>query len=178
LAAIAKRYGRALARVSFESGQHERVGQDLIQFNELLNQSRELQLFYTNPAIPLPKKRAATDELLRRLGFCSEVCNFIFVLVDNHRIRYFGEICKAFQEALNEHLGVVQADITTAFEVDSDIKTRLEQKLGGLTGKRVLLKFGISPALIGGVITRIGDTIYDGSVQQQLELIKNRLSSD
>jgi F-type H+-transporting ATPase subunit delta len=88
------------------------------------------------------------------------------------------EICKAFQEALNELLGVVQADITTAFEVDNDIKTQLEEKLQGLTGKKVLLKFGISPPLIGGVITRIGDTIYDGSVQQQLELMKNRLSSD
>ena len=153
MAAIAKRYGRALARVSFELGQHERVGQDLIQFDRLLGQSRELQLFYTNPAIPLPKKRAATDELLRKLGICTEVSNFVFVLIDNHRISYLSEICKAFQEALNEHLGVVQA-------------------------QRVLLKFGISPALIGGVITRIGDTIYDGSVQQQLELIKNRLSSD
>jgi len=178
LAVIAKRYGKALAEVSFKLGQHERVGQELGQFDELLNRYRELQLFYINPAIPLPKKRAATDELLRRLEFCKETRNFIFVLIDNHRIDYFGEICKAFQEALNEHLGVVQAEVTTAFEVDSDIKTRLGQKLEGLTGKRVLLKFGIGPELIGGVITRIGDTIYDGSVRQQLELIKNRLSSD
>jgi F-type H+-transporting ATPase subunit delta len=178
LAVIAKRYGKALAEVSFKLGQHERVGQELSQFDELVNRNRELQLFYTNPAIPLPKKRAATNELLRRLGFCKETSNFILVLIDNHRVSYFGEICKAFREVLNEHLGVVQADVTTAFEVDSEIQTRLGQKLENLTGKRVLLKFGIGPELIGGVITRIGDTIYDGSVRQQLELIKNRLSSD
>jgi len=178
LAVIAKRYGKALADVSIKLGQHERVGRELSQFDELLNRHRELQLFYVKPAIPLPKKRAATDELLRRLGFCKETSNFIVVLIDNHRIGYFGEICKAFQEALNQLLGVVQAEVTTAFEVDTGIKAQLGQKLEGLTGKRVLLKFGIGPELIGGVVTRVGDTIYDGSVRQQLELIKNRLSSD
>jgi F-type H+-transporting ATPase subunit delta len=178
LAVIPKRYGKALAEVSFKLGQHERVGQELSQFDELLNRNPELQLFYTNPAISLPKKRAATNELLARLEFCKETSNFILVLIDNHRVGYFGEICKAFREALNERLGVVQADVTTAFEVESEIQAQLGQKLEDLTRKRVLLKFGISPELIGGVITRIGDTIYDGSVRQQLELIKNRLSAD
>ena len=178
MAVIAKRYGKALAEVSFRLGQHERVGQELSLFDELLNRYRELQLFYINPAIALPKKRSATSELLSRLGFCKETCNFIVLLVDNHRISYFGEICKAFRESLDGHLGVVQANVTTAFEVDGEVQAQLRQKLENLTGKRVQLQFGISPALIGGVITRIGDTIYDGSVRQQLEMIKNRLSSD
>lgn len=178
MAVIAKRYGKALAEVSFKLGQHERVGRELSLFDELLNRYRELQLFYTNPVIPLPKKRSATNELLGRLGFCKETCNFILLLIDNHRVSYFGEICKAFRESLNGYLGVVQANVTTAFEVEGEIQARLRQKLENLTGKRVQLKFGISPALIGGVITRIGDTIYDGSIRQQLELIKNRLSSD
>jgi len=178
LAVVAKRYGKALAQVSFQLGLHERVGRELSQFDELLNQHRELQLFYANPAIPLAKKRTATSELLGRLSFCKETSNFLLVLIDNHRVGYFGEICVAFREALNEHLGVVQADVTTAFEINNEVQTQLGQKLEGLTGKRVRLKFGISPELIGGVITRIGDTIYDGSVRQQLELIKSRLSSD
>ncbi len=178
MAAIAKRYGNALARVSLKLGQQERVGQELSQFEQLLNQTRELQLFYANPAIPLPKKRAATENLARRLGLDRTTSNFILILVDKHRINYFGEIRRAFNEAVNEHLGVVEAQITTAFEIGDEIKTGLEHKLAALTGKRVLLKFQISPALIGGVITRIGDTIYDGSVRQQLALIKQRLSSD
>jgi F-type H+-transporting ATPase subunit delta len=178
LAVIAKRYGKALAEVSFKLGEHDRVRQELGQFDELLNQHRELELFYANPAIPLPKKRAATSELLQRLGFCKQTYNFILVLIDNHRVGYFGEIFKAFREVLNEYLGVIQADVTTAFEVDNEIQSRLAQKLEALTGKKVQLKFGISPELIGGVITRIGDTIYDGSVRQQLKLIQNRLSSD
>ena len=178
MAVIAKRYGKALAEVSLKLGQHERVGQELAQFEELLQAHRDLQLFYANPAIPLPKKKAATDELLSRLGFENTTANFISVLVDKHRIGYFSEIRRTFQEALNEHLGIVQAEVTTAFEVDNAVRTGLEQKLQSLTGKKVLLKFERSPALIGGIITRIGDTIYDGSVRQQLELMKQRLSSD
>ena len=178
MAAIAKRYGKALASVSLKLGRHERVGQELSRFDELLNQSPELQLFYRNPAISLPKKRAATEELVRRLRLDQTTSNFILVLVDKHRVGYFGEIRRSFEEAINEHLGVVGARVTTAFEIDDEIKTKLEHKLERLTGKRVLLKFEIRPTLVGGVITRIGDTIYDGSVRQQLELIKQRLSSD
>ena len=79
---------------------------------------------------------------------------------------------------MNERRGIIQAEISTAFEVDHEIKSRLEEKLSRLTGKEVSLKFNISSGLIGGVVTRIGDTIYDGSIRQQLELIRARLSSD
>jgi len=178
LAVIAKRYAKALVDVSLKLGQQERVGKELNQFEELLSHNKELYVFYANPAIPLAKKRKATSEILAKLGFCSTTSNFVFILIDKHRINYFTEIRRAFQQELNERLGIVQAEITTAFEVDREIKSKLEERLAGLTGKNVFLKFNISSALIGGVITRIGDTIYDGSIRQQLELMRARLSSD
>jgi F-type H+-transporting ATPase subunit delta len=178
LAAIAKRYAKALADVSFKLGQSERLEKELIQFEELLRQNRELQLFYTNPAIPVARKKAATSAILRNLGFSNMAANFIFVLIDKHRINALTEIRGAFQQAVNEHLGVIQAEITSAIEVDGETRSKLEAALESLTGKKVLLKFGIDRGLIGGAVTRIGDTIYDGSVRQQLELIRARLSSD
>jgi len=178
LAVIAKRYAKALVDVSLKLAQPERVEKELNQFEELLSHNKELYLFYTNPAIPLPKKRNATSEILSRLGFCSTTSNFILILIDNHRIHYFTEIRQAFQQEMNERRGIIQAEISTAFEVDHEIKSRLEEKLSRLTGKEVSLKFNISSGLIGGVVTRIGDTIYDGSIRQQLELIRARLSSD
>ncbi len=178
LAAISNRYARVLADVSFKTNQHERVEQELLQFEQLLNRERELFLFFTNPAIPVPRKKVASRDILQRLGFSSLTSNFVFVLLDNHRIRYFSEIRKAYQKAANERLGLVEARITTAAEVDSQVKSRLESCLAQLTGKKMLLRFEMDRDLIGGVITRIGDTIYDGSIRQQLSLIKARLSSD
>jgi F-type H+-transporting ATPase subunit delta len=178
LAAIAKRYAKALTDVSFKLGQYERVEKELIQFEELLRHNRELQFFYTNPAIPVARKKAATSEIMEKLGFSNIAANFIFVLIDKHRISYFTEICEAFQQAVNEHLGVIQAEITSAMEVDGETRLKFEAVLESLTGKRVLLKFVLDRGLIGGAVTRIGDTIYDGSVRQQLELIRARLSSD
>ena len=178
MAVIANRYAKALVDVSLKLGQQERVGKELNRFEELLSQNKELSSFYANPAIPLAKKRDATSEILAKLGFCNTTSNFIFILIDKHRINYFPEIRRAFQQEMNERLGIIQAEITTAFEVDHETQKRLEEKLAGLTGKKVFLKFNLSSALIGGVITRIGDTIYDGSIRQQLELIRARLSSD
>jgi len=178
LAAISNRYASALADVSFKAGQHERVEQELLQFEQVLSRERELFLFFTNPAIPVPRKKAACQEIQRRLGFSSLTSNFLYVLLDNYRIGYFSEIREAYQKAANQRLGLVEARITTAAEVDGHLKSRLESCLTQLTGKRVLLKFEVDRDLIGGVITRIGDTVYDGSIRQQLSLIKARLSSD
>ena len=178
MAAISNRYARALADVSFKTSQHEKVELELLQFEQLLNRERELFLFFTNPAIPVPRKKAACREIQQRLGLSSLTSNFLFVLLDNYRIRYFSEIRQAYQKAANERLGLVEARITTAADVDSRVKSRLESCLAQLTGKKVLLKYEVDRDLIGGVITRIGDTIYDGSIRQQLSLIKARLRSD
>ncbi len=178
MAAIANRYARALADVSFRLEQHEKVERELTDFERLLSGNRELFLFYTNPAIPVSRKKAATAVILERLQVTSLTSNFISILIDRHRIGYFSEIQRAYQAAVNERLGVIQASITTASEMDQQALNGLETSLGRLTGKKVLLKSEIDQDLIGGVVARIGDTIYDGSVRQQLNLIKSRLSSD
>ena len=175
---IVNRYAKALVDVSIKLGQHEQVTQELAQFESLLINQRELRLFYSNPAIPIPRKREATAEILKKLSFCQTTSNFIFVLIDKHRVGYFSEIRKAFQSGLNDRLGIVQAEITTAVDLDDEIRERLEARLAIFTGKMVTLRFLKNPDLIAGVVTRIGDTIYDGSIRQQLNSMKARLSSD
>jgi F-type H+-transporting ATPase subunit delta len=178
LSAIANRYAKALVDVSFKLNRHEQVAQELLQFETLLANQKELAIFYSNPAIPIPKKKTATTEILQKLALSSTTSNFILVLIDKHRMGYFAEIRKAFEQELNNRLGVAEAEITTSRELDADTRARLETTLSALTGKKVLLKFGKNPELIGGVVTRVGDTIYDGSIRQQLNSMKARLSSD
>jgi F-type H+-transporting ATPase subunit delta len=178
LPAIANRYAKALVDVSFRLNQHEQVNQELLQFEDLLDRQKDLALFYSNPAIAVAKKKAATREILAKLAFGPATSNFLLVLIDNHRMGSFPEIRKAFQQELNNRLGVAQAEVTTAASLDTATHQKLEAKLAALTGKKVALKFASDPGLIGGVVTRIGDTIYDGSIRQQLNSIKSRLSSD
>jgi F-type H+-transporting ATPase subunit delta len=178
LSAIANRYAKALVDVSIKLNQHEQIAEELLQFENLLANQKELAIFYSNPAIPVPKKQAATREILQKLAASPTTSNFILVLIDKHRMGHFADIRKAFEQELRHRLGVAEAEITTARELDADTRARLEAKLSALTGKKVLLKFGKNPDLIGGVVTRVGDTIYDGSIRQQLNSMKARLSSD
>ena len=176
--AIANRYAKALVDVSFKTNQYEQVAAELLRFEDLLARNRDLALFYSNPALPVAKKKAATREILNRLAFSLLTSNFLFLLIDNHRIGGFSDIRKAFQQELSNRLGITQAEITTSAELDVATQQKLEGTLAALTGKRVALKFSNDPTLIGGVVTRIGDTIYDGSIRQQLNSLKSRLSSD
>jgi F-type H+-transporting ATPase subunit delta len=177
LAAIANRYAKALVDVSFPQGLHEQVSRELDRFDQLLRDNRELRQLYANPAIPAAKKNTVTGVILQKLAFGSTTANFILILIDNYRMGYFEEIRAAYYQFLNERLGVVRVDVSSALDVDGQTQARLVAQLEKLTSRKVQLKFQSDPSLIGGVVTRIGDTIYDGSVRQQLNSLKNRLSA-
>ena len=177
MAAIAKRYARALADVSFKLGQHEAVERELEQFGQLLDGNRELSAFYEDPAISTARKKAATAQLLARLGFCKTAGNFIQVLVERDRTGYFNEMLEAFRQEVRDRLEIVEVGVTTSTEIGRPLRDQLARALEQLSGKRVQLRFRTDPQILGGVITRLGDTIYDGSVRQQLQQMKERLST-
>jgi F-type H+-transporting ATPase subunit delta len=177
VAVIANRYARALLDVTFKQGQHQLVERELDQFDQLLRRNRELSAFYGDPAIKAVKKEAVTSQLLAKLGFCKIASNFILVLVERNRVGYFDEILESFRQGIRDRLGIVEVGVTTAAEIDRRLQDQLSRALTELSGKEVKLEFETDPGILGGVITRVGDTIYDGSVRQQLQQMKNRLSS-
>lgn len=177
MAAIANRYAKALAEVSFKLGQHEVVERELEQFGQLLDGNRELSAFYEDPAISAARKKAATSQLLARLGFCKTAGNFIHVLVERDRMGHFNEVLEAFRQGIRDRLGIVEVGVTTSTEIDQALRDQLARALEQLSGMRVQLRFRTDPRILGGVITRVGDTIYDGSVRQQLQQMRDRLSA-
>lgn len=174
---IANRYARALADVSFKLGRHEAVERELKQFGQLLDGNRELSSFYEDPAISAVRKKAATRQLLARLGFCKTTGNFIHVLVERDRMSHFNEMLEAFRRGVRDRLGIVEVGVTTSTEIDQPLRDQLTRALEQLSGKRVQLHFRTDPHILGGVVTRVGDTIYDGSVRQQLQQMRERLST-
>ena len=174
---IANRYAQALVDVSCKLGQHEEVEREMEQFGQLLDGNRELSAFYEDPAISAAKKKVVTSQLLVRMGSCKTTGTFIHALVDRNRMVYFNAVLAAFRQGVRDRLGIVEVGVITSTEISDSLRDQLSRVLEQVSGKQVQLRFQTDPHILGGVITRVGDTIYDGSVRQQLQQMKERLST-
>lgn len=173
---IARRYAAALADVVLERGEAKEIQQELQQWSELVLTNENLQEVFRNPTIPLDKKRAVLKQLIERGKPASTTANFLKTLLHNQRLTDLPEINRKFAEILDQRAGTVAATVTTARPVPDDIQARLSEKLVAVTQKKVRLSFEQDPELIGGLVTRIGSTIYDGSVRSQLQQIKEKMA--
>jgi F-type H+-transporting ATPase subunit delta len=174
---IARRYASALADVILERSEAKEVQGELQQWEEVLRTSAALQEVFRNPTIALDQKRAVLNKLIQRAKPRPTTTNFLKVLLQNQRLTEVPEINRKLAEILDERAGMVAATVTTARPVPNDIQRSLEQRLTAVTQKKVRLNFEQDPDLIGGLVTRIGSTVYDGSVRNQLELIKERMTA-
>ncbi|HVS21390.1 MAG TPA: ATP synthase F1 subunit delta, partial [Pyrinomonadaceae bacterium] len=104
--------------------------------------------------------------------------NFLKVLLQNQRLTELGEINRKFAEVLDDRAGMVAATVTTARTVPESSQQELHAKLTSLTSKKVRVDFETDPELIGGIVTRIGSTVYDGSVRNQLQMIRQRMAGE
>jgi F-type H+-transporting ATPase subunit delta len=178
LKALAERYAGALVDVALERKQAEQVKQELASFAGLLRQSPELNTFLSNPAIPRAGKHAVIEQLVARMGASRTLRNYLFVIVDQRRAALLPEIEQAFSTLLDARMGVTQATVISAAELTGPERAELDRALSRLTGRKVQSQWKLDPDLIGGVVVRIGSTIYDGSVREQLERLRSRLISD
>ena len=173
---IARRYAAALADVVLERGEANLIQQELQQWSQLILGNENLQEVFRNPTIALDNKRAVLKQLIERTKPQQTTANFLKVLLHNQRLAELPEINRKFAEILDQRAGMVAATVTTARPVPQEIQARLSEKLVSVTNKKVRLNFEQDPELIGGLVTRIGSTIYDGSVRSQLQQIKEKMS--
>jgi F-type H+-transporting ATPase subunit delta len=178
MAAIASRYARALVEVVLE----QKIAPDVArqQLNAIVNavhESADLRRVWESPAISAAQKRAVLDALVRQIGAIKPVRNFIAILIDHRRIAMLDDVAKQFDSELNAQLGLVEAEISSSRPLSADGQRQLESQLERLTGKKVRATYSSRPELLGGVVVRVGSTIYDGSVRGQLEKMKQDLIS-
>jgi F-type H+-transporting ATPase subunit delta len=173
---VARRYASALADVVLEHGEAAEVQEELIAWEKMLQANPMLEEVLRNPTIALDKKRAVLTKLIDRAKPRPTTANFLKVLLQNQRLTELGEINKKFAELLDERAGMVAATVTTARSVPENAQQSLHAKLLTLTGKKVRINFATDPELIGGLVTRIGSTVYDGSVRNHLQQIKVKMA--
>jgi F-type H+-transporting ATPase subunit delta len=176
--ALAIRYARALVDTVMapkSTLDPKQALAELRSFNEIVRSSPELRNVLSSPAVSNSKKRAVVGRFADSLPLAKLIRNFLFVIIDRRRTDTLGQIAEAFETALDERLGIVRADVKSASPLSDRQQSELQQELSRVSGKQVRCDFSIDPALIGGVVARIGSTVYDGSVRSQLESLRERL---
>ena len=173
---MARRYASALADVVLQRGEAAEVQAELASWEEMIQLTPNLLEVLRNPTIALDHKRAVLNKLIERAKPRQTTVNFLKVLLQNQRLTDLGEINRKLAETLDERAGMVAATVTTARAVPESAQQELHVKLTGLTGKKVRVNFATDPDLLGGIVTRIGSTVYDGSVRNQLQQIKEKMA--
>ena len=172
------RYARALFDVAQQEADIDQAGRDLAGFAALVAGHELLPRILSNPAIPAARKRAVVKQLLARAGSVSPIVEkLLTLLADRDRLVLLPDISAAYQDRLMAHAKVIRAEVVTAVALPEDRVAALQQGLAQATGRQVQIESRIDPSIIGGAITRIGSTVYDGSVSRQLEKMKDALAS-
>lgn len=173
--ASATRYARALLDVAIKESDPDKAGADLSGFADLVAGHPGLHDALTNPVVPAAAKQRVATELLARQGLQGPVARLVLMLAERDRLALLPEVVAVYSERLMEHQGVLQAEVTVATEISQERTAQLQQRLAKATGRKVTLTTRVDPALIGGAVTRIGSTVYDGSVATQLQQLRARL---
>jgi F-type H+-transporting ATPase subunit delta len=171
-------YANALADIAFDQGAADSVAKQLGQFGALYASSGELRNFLSSPAVEREAKHRVIEKLLARTGGSKILRNFLFVVVDHQRTQALPEIVAVFQEVVRKRQGILEARVSSAFELNATQKAELAFTLERLTGKRVEASFSLEPDLLGGAVVRVGDTVYDGSLRTQLNELRVQLAAE
>lgn len=174
--AVARRYAGALADVVIANKEAGEVQEELRRWEGMIGASPLFQEVLSNPTIALEQKQRALKELIQRTNVRSTTANFLQVLLRNQRLAQLLQINRKLALVLDERAGVVSADVTSARVLADSSKNLIEENLRGITGRQVRVNFDIDENLIGGIVTRIGSTVYDGSIRTQLKELGKRLS--
>jgi F-type H+-transporting ATPase subunit delta len=178
---VGTRYASALADVVLTAGSGldpVKVAEQLKGIEDLIQASPDLKHVMLSPAVASAKKRAVIAKLSSGLGLVKQVQNFIYVVIDHRRMDQLAEIREAFEAAVDIQQNVVQAKVTSAQALTDAQRGLLQSEFEKLTGKKVNADYEVDDSLIGGAITRIGSTVYDGSVKGQLEKLRRKLISE
>ena len=174
---VARRYASALADVLVERHEEAVVREELKIWEQMVQSNPLLLEALTNPTVAYDQKSKLLSELIQKSNVQRTTANFLRLLLKNQRFAELPQINAKLSEIMDERAGVVSAEVVSARPISDSVKNSLEQTLQQITNRRVRLNYATDETLLGGIVTRIGSTIYDGSVRSQLERLKQELAS-
>lgn len=178
--ALAGRYAHAFVEILFSPNaplSAEQAISELRLFDAMVNESADLKHILNSPAVSRPRKRGVVAKLAEQTGMSSTVRNFLYVVIDRGRPALLALLLRKVEEFVDARRGIARAQVATASALTDEQKAAIGAELGRVTGKQVVCDFHWDPALLGGVVARIGSTVYDGSVRGKLTALKSRLTA-
>ena len=166
--AIARRYAKALLLIGKEDGLTEDYRQELAGVADLLSQEAQLAATISNPLYKAGERKQVLQMTIEKLNLSKVMSSFLLLLFEKGRIGFIASINDFYQALADELKGVARASLVSATELTEDTIDKIRTALSKRTGKEIVLDVQQDPSLIGGVVTRIGDLILDGSIRTQL----------
>ncbi len=173
--AIARRYAKALLLIGKEDGQADSYRDELAAVAGLINSERSLEQALTNPLYDATGRRKVLKAVIEQLNLSQVMQSFLVLLFDKRRIGFVGQINQFYQKMADELKGIARASLISATELSSDAVEKIRAALSQRTGKDIILEVEQDPSLIGGLVTRIGDLVLDGSIKSQLVNMRESL---
>lgn len=174
----ARRYAKALLLIAQQHGNQDALTAETERLAQAYEKNNELQRVLMNPAFSLTQRQAVLDEVSRKLVLSKPIQDFARLLLARGRMPQLPLIARHLRTMVDEMLGRVRAQVTSAKPLDFTAETRIRSALTKATGKNVVLEKREDPSLLGGVVTQVGDMLYDGSLRTQLELLRQRYQSN
>ena len=173
---VARRYASALADVIIERAEEKQVQEELAAWEAMILANAPLLEAFSNPTVAYEQKGKVLNELITRTKVRPTTANFLRVLLRNQRLTELPQVNAKLAQVLDERSGVISAQVISARPVSEKTRASLMTKLAEITGKRIRLSYETDATLLGGIVTRIGSTIYDGSVRNQLKRLGEELA--
>jgi F-type H+-transporting ATPase subunit delta len=175
---IAKRYARAFFEIAEEEKQFEKYYNELQGFSEVVNGNENLKEFLANPVFDQHDKRDVVDAVLQKIGMTGVTASFLRLLADKRRIGILADIVACYRELMDAVLRKQRVQVKTAFPLSAELSEHLKKGLEEMTGKQVEVTIDQDASLLAGVVVRVGDTLYDGSIKTQLNKIRSLLGEE
>ncbi|HKG61195.1 MAG TPA: ATP synthase F1 subunit delta [Pyrinomonadaceae bacterium] len=176
LQTVARRYATALADVAIERREEREVQKELDQWAQMIESNPQLKEVFANPTVVHDQKRKVLEDLIARTRVRDTTASFLRVLLKNQRLSQLRDIAARYSLVLDERAGLLAGNVTTARPIPEELKKTLHETLSDATGRTVRLTFDTDEKIIGGLVARIGSTVYDGSVQSHLERLAEGLA--
>ena len=173
---LARRYARAVAEIGTAHGILDKIGADLRSLAHAMHDSSELVTVLTNPAIRRADRRKVIDGLLQRVEAAPHTRNLVYLLLDGERLGSLEAISREVDAMIEAQAGRLQAEVTSARPLDAAQLSQITAALEQLSGKQVAVTKREDPSLLGGVVAKLGDTVYDGSLRTQLRTLRDELT--
>ena len=177
MSAVARRYAKAILELGLESGTVDTFVREIGEAAGAFGASAELEQVLDSPLVALEAKRAIITELADRQQAGQLTKNTLHLLVDRRRIKFLPEIAATLREMNDARRGLLRAEVTSATALSDAYYQRLGEQLERMTGRKVAIEKKTDPSLLGGVVTRIGDIIYDGSLRARLGALRSSLTN-